>query len=183
MSLVGYIRVSTVGQKLEVQQDAMKAAHVDRVFADKISGTSMAGRKALNDCLGYMRKGDTLVITKMDRLARSARDLYNIVHDLEKKGISIRVLDQGVDTSTVAGKAFMGMLATFAEFETNIRKERQLEGITKAKKKGVYKGRKATAQALKPKMLELLKDGMSKPQIAKEVGVSVASVYNVLKSC
>jgi len=102
MSLVGYIRVSTIGQKLEVQQDAMKAEKVDRVFEDKLSGTSMIGRKALTDCLEFMREGDTLVITKMDRLARSARDLYNIVHDLEKRGISIRVLDQGVDTSTPA---------------------------------------------------------------------------------
>ena len=183
MSLVGYIRVSTIDQKLEVQQDAMRAIGADKVFADKITGTSLTGRKALAECLEYMRAGDTLAITKMDRLARSARDLYNIVHDLEEKGISIRVLDQGVDTGTVAGKAFMGMLATFAEFETNIRKERQLEGIEKAKAKGVYKGRKATAQALKPKMLELLNAGMSKPKIAKEVGVSVASVYNVLKSC
>ena len=181
MSLVGYIRVSTIGQKLEVQQDAMKAEKVDRVFEDKLSGTSMIGRKALTDCLEFMREGDTLVITKMDRLARSARDLYNIVHDLEKRGISIRVLDQGVDTSTPAGKAFMGMLATFAEFETNIRKERQLEGIAKAKEKGVYKGRKATAQALKPEMMELLASGISKPKIAKKIGVSVASVYNVLK--
>ncbi len=183
MSLVGYIRVSTIEQKLEVQEKAMENEGVDKIFADKISGASTTGRKQLKACFEYMREGDTLVITKMDRLARSARDLHNIVHDLEEKGISIRVLDQGVDTSTVAGKAFMGMLATFAEFETNIRKERQLEGIAKAKAKGVYKGRKATAQALKPRMLELLNAGMSKPKIAKEVGVSVASVYNVLKSC
>ena len=114
-------------------------------------------------------------------LVRSARDLHNMVHDLEKKDISLIALDQAIDTSTPTGKAFLGMLATFAEFETNIRKERQLEGIAKAKAKGVYKGRKATAQALKPKMLELLEGGLSKPKIAKELGVSTASVYNVLE--
>ena len=128
-----------------------------------------------------MRENDTLVITKIDRLARSARDLHNIVHDLESAGINLMVLDQSIDTRTPTGKAFLGMLATFAEFETNIRKERQLEGIAKAKEKGVYKGRKPTAQAKKAEMLELLESGMSKPKIAKELGVSIASVYNVLK--
>ena len=181
MSVVGYARVSTLDQDHTTQIERLKSANCEKIFSEKKSGTSKKGRTALDECIEFMRKGDSLVITKIDRLARSARDLHNIVHDLEKQGISLLVLDQNIDTSTSTGKAFLGMLATFAEFETNIRKERQLEGIAKAKERGVYKGRKATAKAKKAEMLELLEQGMSKPKIAKELGVSVASVYNVLK--
>ena len=181
MALVGYARVSTLDQDHTTQKERLKGAGCEKVFSEKQSGTTKKNRKELEECLEYLREADTLVITKIDRLARSARDLHNLVYELEEKAISLMVLDQNIDTRTSTGKAFLGMLATFAEFETNIRKERQLEGIAKAKEKGVYKGRKATAQALKPQMLELLADGMSKPKIAIKLGVSVASVYNVLK--
>jgi len=181
MSVIGYARVSTLDQDHTTQIGRLEGANCDKVFSEKQSGTTKKNRTELALCLDYMRDGDTLVITKIDRLARSARDLHNIVYDLEKSGISLRVLDQNIDTSTPTGKAFLGMLATFAEFETNIRKERQLEGIAKAKADGKYTGRKATARAKKGEMLELLQGGMSKPKIAKELGVSVASVYNVLK--
>ena len=179
--LVGYARVSSLDQDHSLQSDRLKIAGCEKIFSEKKSGTTKKGRTALNGCLDYMREGDTLVITKIDRLARSARDLHNIVHDLETSGISLLVLDQNIDTRIPTGKAFLGMLATFAEFETNIRKERQLEGIARAKKQGKFKGRKPTAQEKKPEMLKLLESGMSKPKIAKELGVSVASVYNVLK--
>ena len=179
--LVGYARVSTLDQDHTTQTERLNGAGCEKIFSEKQSGTSKKNRIALAECLEYMREGDTLVITKIDRLARSARDLHNIVHELEITGINLMVLDQSIDTRTPTGKAFLGMLATFAEFETNIRKERQLEGIAKAKEKGVYKGRKPTAQAKKAEMLKLLESGMSKPKIAKELGVSVASVYNVLK--
>ena len=182
MSIIGYARVSTLDQDHTTQIERLESAECEKVFSEKKSGTTKKSRTALAECIEFMREGDTLVITKIDRLARSARDLHNIVHDLDKAGINLLVLDQQIDTRTSTGKAFLGMLATFAEFETNIRKERQLEGIAKAKEKGVYKGRKATAQALKPKMVELLEQGISKPKIAKECGVSVASVYNVLKT-
>ena len=179
--LVGYARVSTLDQDFTTQKDRLKSVGCKKIFSEKKSGVSQKGRTALDDCEEYLREGDTLVITKIDRLARSARDLHNIVHSLESKGIALKVVDQNIDTSTPTGKAFLGMLATFAEFETNIRKERQLEGIARAKEKGKYKGRKATAQDKKPDMLKLLETGMTKPKIAKELGVSVASVYNVLK--
>ena len=179
--LVGYARVSTSEQKLDIQLDAFKKIGVDKIYSEKISGDSKNGRTELYKCLDYMREGDSLVITKMDRLARSARDLYNIVYDLEEKGIALTVIDQGVDTRTAAGRAFMGMLATFAEFETSIRRERQLEGIAKAKAAGKYKGRKPTARAKKPQMIELLNKGVSKPQIAKQLGLSIGSVYTLLK--
>ena len=178
--LVGYARVSTLDQDHSIQIERLENNGCEKIFSEKQSGTNSA-RSALTDCLDYLRENDTLVITKIDRLARSARDLHNIVHKLETKGISLMVLDQNINTKTSTGKAFLGMLATFAEFETNIRKERQLEGIAKAKKNGKYKGRKATAQEKKPEMLNLLNSGMSKPKIAKSLGVSVASVYNVLR--
>ena len=179
---VGYARVSCLDQDHTTQIERLKSANCKKIFSEKKSGTTKKGRTELDECIEFMREGDSLVITKIDRLARSARDLHNIVHDLEEQGISLLVLDQNIDTNTSTGKAFLGMLATFAEFETNIRKERQLEGIAKAKERGVYKGRKATARAKKAEMLELLGQGMSKPKIAKELGVSVASVYNVLKA-
>ena len=122
------------------------------------------------------------MITKIDRLARSARDLHNLVHDLEQRRIGLLVLDQSIGTSTPHGRAFLGMLATFAEFETNIRKERQLEGIAAAKAKGKYTGRKPTAQAKKSEIVALIEQGLTKPAIAEQVGISVASVYNVIKT-
>lgn len=179
--IFGYARVSTLDQDTTTQIERLEAYGCEKVFSEHMSGTEKDNRDALQQCLEHIREGDTLVITKIDRLARSSRDLHNVVHDIEQRGIKLVVIDQNIDTSTPTGKAFLGMLGVFAEFETNIRKERQLEGIAKAKAKGVYKGRKPTAQALKPQMLELFKQGMSKPKIAKELGCSVASVYNVLK--
>lgn len=182
MTLVGYARVSTLDQDHTTQLERLQAAGCTKVFSEKKSGTSQEGRTALDDCLNYIRGGDTLVITKIDRLARSARDLHNMVHDLDKRGVSIMALDQAIDTRTTHGKAFFGMMAIFAEFETNIRKERQLEGIAKAKAEGAYKGRKATAQAKKAEVDALLSQGLSKPAIAEQLGISIASVYNVMKS-
>lgn len=182
MALVGYARVSTLDQDTTTQIERIQSAGCEKVFSEQKSGTTKKGRSALVECLDYMREGDTLVITKIDRLARSARDLHNLVHELEEKGISLKALDQNIDTSTPHGKAFLGMLATFAEFETNIRKERQLEGISKAKQKGKYTGRKPTARAKRAEIEVMLGQGMSKPKIAKELGISVASVYNALKA-
>ena len=180
MALVGYVRVSSLDQDTTTQLERVTAANCKKVFAEKESGTSTKKRTALAECLDYLREGDTLVITKIDRLARSARDLHNLVHDLEQRRIGLLVLDQSIDTSTPHGRAFLGMLATFAEFETNIRKERQMEGIAAAKAKGKFTGRKPTAQAKKDEILALLEQGLTKPAIAEQVGVSVASVYNVL---
>lgn len=182
MALIGYARVSTTDQDLTTQLARLKEAGCTKWFSEKKTGTTTSGRTALEDCLTYLREGDTLVFTKIDRLARSARDLQNLVHDLEERGITLHALDQNIDTRTPHGKAFLGMLAIFAEFETNIRKERQLEGIAKAKEEGVYKGRKATAQAKKAEIEALVNAGMSKPAIAQQLGISVASVYNVIKA-
>jgi len=129
-----------------------------------------------------MRDSDTLVITRIDRLARSLRDLQNLVHDSKDKGITLKAIDQPIDTSTAAGKAFLDMLGVFAEFETNIRRERQLEGIAKAKAEGRYMGHKPTAQAKSQQVVELIAQGLTKKAVAEELGMGVARVYRILKN-
>lgn len=144
-----------------------------------MSGTSIQGRDELNTLLEFLREGDELVVTRVDRLARSIRDLQNIVYDLNQKGVTISATEQPVNTNTSAGKCFLDMLAVFSEFETNLRKERQMEGIAKAKEKGVYKGRKPTVDVVKVK--ELRDSGLGASAIAKELGIGRASVYRALE--
>jgi DNA invertase Pin-like site-specific DNA recombinase len=127
--------------------------------------------------LDFLRPGDTLMVTRVDRLARSIRDLQNIVHELRAKGVTLRATEQPIDTSTAAGKCFLDMLGVFAEFETNLRKERQLEGIAKAKSAGVYQGRKATLDAAEVR--KLVTDGVGATEIAKRLRISRASVYRL----
>ena len=178
MPQIGYARVSTEDQDLEVQLSALTAAGCDTARAEKKSGTSVEGRVELTTILDFVRAGDVLVVTKLDRLARSVADLSNIVATVEKKGASLRVLNAHIDTATASGKAFLGMLSVFAEFETNLRKERQLEGIAKAKAAGVYKGR---PPALDVAAIRTLKaEGKGATEIAKVLGVGRASVYRVL---
>jgi len=129
-----------------------------------------------------MRDGDTLVITRIDRLARSLRDLQNLVFDLKARGITLKAIEQLIDTSTEAGKAFLDMLGVFAEFEMNIRRERQLEGVAKAKAEGRYMGRKPTARDKSEQVLELIDQEFTKKAVAEELGIGVASVYRILQS-
>ena len=175
----GYARVSSSGQDLTVQLDALKAVGCETIRQEKVSGTSTQGRDELNTLLEFMRECDELVITRIDRLARSVRDLQNIVYDLNKRGINISATEQPVDTKTSIGKCFLDMLGVFAEFETNLRKERQMEGIEKAKEKGVYKGRKPSIDVNAVK--ELKEKGMGASAIAKELGIGRASVYRALE--
>ncbi|BCG62376.1 MAG: hypothetical protein methR_P0017 [Methyloprofundus sp.] len=182
MAKVGYARVSSKDQDFDLQVEALKGAGCSRVFKEKESGTTTKGRDALAECLEYMRSGDTLLITRIDRLARSLRDLQNLVFELQSKGITLQAIEQPIDTSTAAGNAFLSMLGVFAEFETNIRRERQLEGVAKAKAAGKYKGRKPTARAKSEQILELIGQGMTKKAVAEELGIGVASVYRVLKN-
>jgi DNA invertase Pin-like site-specific DNA recombinase len=131
--------------------------------------------------LNFIREGDTVVITRIDRLARSLRDLQNLVYDFQQKGIAIKATEQPIDTNTAAGKAFLNMLGVFAEFETNIRKDRQMEGIAKAKTNGVYKGRKPISEDVKEEIVRLHNDGAKKVEIIQLLGVGRTSVYNTLK--
>ena len=174
----GYARVSTVDQDLTIQLEALTNAGCETIRQEKVSVTSVQGREELNTLLEFLREGDELVVTRVDRLARSIRDLQNIVYDLDKKGVALSATEQPIDTKTSAGKCFLDMLGVFSEFETNLRKERQMEGIEKAKKRGVYKGRKPSID--KTKVKKLRETGMGASEIAKELGIGRASVYRAL---
>lgn len=178
--LVGYARVSSGTQSLEVQIDALRDAGCDKIFAEKRSGTSTSHRDALAEVLDFVRdSSDTLVVTRLDRLARSAGDLHNIVAQLSAKGVGFKCLQQGgMDTTTSTGKLLLGVLASIAEFETDIRKERQREGIDKAKANGVYKGRKPSVDTAAVRALH--SEGIGPSNIAKRLGIGRASVYRAL---
>lgn len=177
--IYGYAQVSTTEQDLTVQEEALKAAGCEVIRSEKVSGTSRNGRSELQNLLDFARDGDEIVVTRIDRLARSVRDLQNLVFEMNDRGVSLRATEQSVDTRTSAGKCFLDMLSVFAEFETNLRRERQMEGITKAKERGVYQGRKQTIDV--EKVRELKKSGMGASAIAKQLGIDRTSVYRVLK--
>jgi DNA invertase Pin-like site-specific DNA recombinase len=180
MSFIGYARVSSYGQSLEVQLE--KLAHCDRVFQEKQSGRTDE-REQLQLCLDYVRDGDSLVITKLDRLARSTRDLLNIMRRLEDKHVKLVVLDQQIDTSTPTGMLLFTMLGAIATFENDLRKDRQVQGIELAKRKGIKFGRK---NALTDEQVLELKEkrdrGFKIVDLMEEFKVSKASVYRVLSS-
>lgn len=179
--LVGYARVSSASQSLEVQEEQLKTAGCERIFAEKRSGRTLEQRERLLEALDFVREGDTLLVTRLDRLARSGADLYSLVERLSAKGVQFRCLQQGaVDTSTSMGKLVLGILGAVAEFEADIRKERQKDGIEKAKEKGVYKGRPATLDT--ERILALHAEGRRPVDIARELGISRASVYRALPS-
>lgn len=178
-AIYGYARVSTTDQDLSIQETALRAAGCTVVRAEKATGTTREGRSELETLLAFLRPGDTLVVTRIDRLARSLRDLQNIVHELRQRGAHLRTTEQPIDTSTAAGKAFLDMLGVFAEFETNLRRERQMEGIAKAKAKGVYKGRPPSIEADKVRALK--DEGIGPAEIARRLGIGRASVYRVLR--
>lgn len=177
-NVIGYARVSTTDQDCSIQEAALRAAGCNIVRSEKKSGTSRDGRTELETVLAFLREGDTLVVTRIDRLARSLYDLEGIVRDLQARGVHLRALEQPVDTSTPAGKAFLQMLGVFAEFETALRRERQMEGIAKAKAAGVYKGRKPSVPADEIKRLKA--DGVAPAEIARRLGVGRTSVYRAL---
>jgi len=167
MTMIGYARVSTSDQDLTIQLAALNTAGCEVIRQEKASGTTTAGRQELKTVLEFIRAGDTLVVTRIDRLARSIGDLQDIVRTLRTKGAALRATEQPIDTTTAAGKCFLDMLGVFAEFETNLRKERQLEGIAKAKAAGVYKGRPATIEAAQVR--ELKTQGIGASEIAQRL--------------
>jgi len=175
-----YARVSSIGQSLEVQVDKLNEYGCHKIFQEKRSGTT-AQRPELKNCLAYVREGDTLVITKLDRLARSTLHLHKIVNDLNNLGVGFKVLDQSIDTTTKEGRLMFSILASIAEFETELRKERQLEGIAKAKENGVQFGRKS--KLTDSQIIELKQkrqDGVLIRNLMQEYELSKASVYRLL---
>ena len=179
MHVYGYARVSSTDQDLSLQEEKLRAAGCQVVRAEKRSGANREGRSELRLLLEFLRRGDALVVTRIDRLARSLKDLQDIVHELKAKGVTLKATEQPIDTGTAAGNAFLDMLGVFAEFETNLRRERQLEGISAAKARGVYKGRKPSIDA--GEVLRLRREEKLGPSaIARRLGIGRASVYRLL---
>lgn len=178
--LVGYARVSSLGQSLEVQVDKLKEFGCIEIFQEKRSGVT-ATRPALQECLRHVRKGDTLIITKLDRLARSTLDLHRILADLNDKKVGFKVLDQSIDTTTKEGRLMFSILASIAEFETALRAERQKEGILKARQNGVAFGRKAKlTEEQVVEMRQKRSEGVLIKDLMSEYDLSKASVYRLL---
>ena len=176
---VGYARVSTSGQKLDLQLDRL--ADCDRIYREKASAGSAKNRPELKNALDFIREEDVFVITKLDRLARSVVDLSNIVQRLEEKKVDRVVLDQGIDTTTIYGKLQFNILAAIGEFERGLFRERSREGREKAKARGVKFGARPKLSSEEVQML--LKDyespGLSKTEIAELYGISTSSVYRL----
>jgi len=178
MSQVGYARVSSVGQSLDVQLEKLRDCH--EIFQEKVSGLDDK-RPQLAECLKYLRKGDTLIVTKLDRLARSTVHLWKIAEVLNEKGVELKVLDQNVDTSTSTGRLLFNMLGVIAQFETEIRSERQADGIRRAKSKGIHFGRtyKLTEEQGK-ELYQKRQSGIKIKDLMKEYDLSKASLYQYL---
>jgi DNA invertase Pin-like site-specific DNA recombinase len=175
MTVIGYARVSTIDQDLSIQKSTLRAAGCNVIRAEKRSGATTASRKKLRTVLEFLHSGDVLMVTRIDSLARSIGDLQDIVRAIKAKGASLKVTEQPIDTSTAAGKAFLDMLGVFAEFETNLGKERQREGIAE----GRYKGRPTSIDV--SKVHELKAQGKGVTDIAREMKIARASVYRALK--
>jgi DNA invertase Pin-like site-specific DNA recombinase len=179
MALYGYARVSTNDQDFTLQEQALRAAGCEVIRAEKVTGTSRTDRTELQVLLDFLRHGDTLVVTRIDRLARSIKDLQDIVYTLKEQGVTLKAIEQPIDTRSAAGKAFLDMLGVFAEFETNLRRERQIEGIAAAKSRGVYRGRKPSVDTAEILRLRL-EDKLGATEIARRLGVGRATVYRAL---
>ncbi|WP_444455024.1 recombinase family protein [Rhodobacter capsulatus] len=181
--LIGYARTSTLDQKagLDAQRRDLDAVGCKRIFVEQVSSVDVVSRAQLAEALAFAREGDTLVVTKLDRLARSVAHLVGILGQLEAKGVALRILSMGIDTATPTGKLMLTILGGVAEFEREIMLERQREGIAKAKAEGKYKGRAPTARAKADEVLRLHGDGIGGTEIAKRLGIGRASVYRILE--
>ncbi len=178
---IGYARTSTVDQiaGLEAQLAELQAVGCEKIFHEQVS--SIATRIQLQSAIEFVREGDVLVVTKIDRLARSVGDLLIIIQKLEHKKVGMRILNLGMDTQTPTGKLMLTVLAGVAQFEREIMLERQREGVAKAKAAGKYKGRKPISLDMQKEVMRLLTGGMSKASIARQVGIGEATVYRILK--
>ena len=175
--LIGYARVSSSDQSLDLQRDALNRAGIDKMFEEKKSGRSADDRPELQSAIEFAREGDTIIVTKLDRLARSVRDLHNLLARLDEKQVGFRCLDQAIDTTSSTGRLTLSILGAVAAFELDIRAERQREGIEAAKKRGVYQGRRSNIDLDRVRQLSTR---MKPPEIAAVMGISRASAYRAL---
>lgn len=182
MARIGYARVSSIGQSLEIQLDKLTAAGCERIYREKLSGTKKA-RPEYKACMSYLREGDTLVITRLDRLARSVHELVNISQRFEEEGIHLHVLDQHIDTSTPTGKLTFTLLAAIAEFETQLRAERQKEGIEKARRNDVKFGRPKLSDYAKEELIRQERaQGRSIGELMKTHKLGRTTIYRILNA-
>ena len=181
--IVGYARTSTTEQQagLDAQLRDLKQSGCNKVFEEQVSSVDRDARTQLADALDFIREGDTLVVTRLDRLARSVHHLLELVDEIDAKGASLRVLDMDINTGTPTGRLMLTLLGGIAEFERSIMLERQREGIAKAKAAGKYKGRKPTAREKADEIIALRGEGKGATEIARTLGIGRASVYRVLE--
>lgn len=179
MTVYGYARVSTAKQNLDVQLKAL--SNCDHIFYEKVSGASRT-RPELQKLLETVKQDDTVIITKLCRLARNTRHLLEIVEFLDEQNVGLKILNLGIDTTTPTGRLMLTLIGAVAAFERSLLLERQAEGIALAKTLGRYTGRKATARAKTTEILELEAEGLSKEEIAKQLKISRTSVYRILKA-
>lgn len=180
-NLVGYARTSTTDQKagLEAQLRDLQKIGCSKIFSEELSSVANK-RPQLEAVLEWVREGDVLVVTKLDRLARSVADLVSITETLRKKGVSLRILAMNLDTSTPTGKLMLNLLGSIAEFERELMLERQREGIAKAKAEGKYTGRQPTARRKADDVMRMKAEGKSASDIVKTLGISRASVFRII---
>lgn len=182
--LIGYARTSTLDQTagLEAQQRELATAGCERVYVEQVSSVDVGERLELARALDSIRSGDALVVTKLDRLARSMSHMMELLKLVEGKGATLRILSMNLDTGTPTGRLMLNVLGSVAQFEREIMLERQREGIAKAKAAGKYKGRAPTARAKEVQVIALADKGASLSEIARQLGIGKASVHRILKS-
>lgn len=178
--VIGYARTSTIEQSagLMAQVRELTGAGAEKVFQEQIS--SVAQRQQLEAALEFVREGDVFIVTKLDRLARSMRDLLEIVEHIKRKGATLKILAMNLDTGTATGQLMLNVLGSVAEFERAMMLERQREGIDKARQAGKYKGRKPTARAKADEVLARLEEGEKPAVVARELGIGRSSVYRII---
>ena len=169
--LVGYARVSSTGQNLDSQIEALKNIGCEKIFTEKKSGTNTIDRLELKNALDFVREGDTFVVTRLDRCSRSVPDLYKIIEILKNKNVSFKAINQNIDTTTSTGKLMLGMLSIIAEFENDLRRERQSEGIIKAKQLGKFNKEKSLTTLQVEEIIELQKTNLTNQMIADKYDV------------
>lgn len=179
MATIGYARVSTAGQSLDAQLAALSGC--EKIFQEKISGAK-DDRPELQAMLEWVREGDTVVVTKLDRLARNTRHLLDVSEYLQSKGVALNILNIGINTATPTGKLMLTMIGAIATFEREMMLERQAEGIAFAKLKGRYKGRKPTARNKSKEVIDMLAQGISKPEISRQLEIGITSIYRIVKN-